>query len=92
MKLKILTVKNFADFRALIEKFPSWEEKVTSQAKPSRAELKMVQLEPWLEPDRLGLITNNYIRGQDEVGRWYWKCPQYLLVQIFPYFTKDIPS
>ena len=58
MKLKILTVKNFADFRALIEKFPSWEEKVTSQAKPSRAELKKVQLEPWLEPARLGLITN----------------------------------
>ena len=32
---------DFADFRALIEKFPSWKEKVTSQA-----ELKMVQLEP----------------------------------------------
>ena len=58
MKLKILTVKNFADFRALIEKFLSWEEKVTSQAEPSRAELKMVQLEPWLEPARLGLITS----------------------------------
>ena len=43
---------DFADFRALIEKFPSWKEKVTS-----RAELKIVQLEPWLEPARLGLIT-----------------------------------
>ena len=52
---------DFADFRALIEKFPSWEEKVTSQAKPSRAELKMVQLEPWLEPARLGLITSSCI-------------------------------
>ena len=54
-QLKILTVENFADFRALIEKFPSWKEKVTS-----RAELKMVQLEPWLELARLGLITNIY--------------------------------
>ena len=54
-KLKILTVENFADFRALIEKFPSWKEKVTS-----RAELKIVQLEPWIEPTRLGLITSNY--------------------------------
>ena len=58
MKLKILTVKNFADFRALIEKFPSWEEKVTS-----RAELKMVQLEPWLEPAWLGLITSSRINS-----------------------------
>ena len=28
---------------------------------PSRAELKIVQLEPWLEPARLGLITSRYI-------------------------------
>ena len=26
---------DFADFRALIEKFPSWKEKVTSRAEPS---------------------------------------------------------
>ena len=39
----------FADFRALIEKYPSWKEKVTSQAK-----LKKVQL----EPAQLGLITS----------------------------------
>ena len=26
---------------------------------PSRAELKIIQLEPWLEPARLGLITSN---------------------------------
>ena len=29
--------------------------------KRSRAELKIVQLELWLEPARLGLITNNQI-------------------------------
>ena len=45
-------VLGFLDFRALIGKFPSWKKKVTSQAK-----LKIVQLEPWLEPARLGLIT-----------------------------------
>ena len=45
-----------ANFRALIEKNPSWTEKVTSRAK-----LKIVQLEPWLEPARLGLITNKYV-------------------------------
>ena len=47
--------KKRADFRALVEKNPSWKEKITSQTK-----LKIVQLEPWLEPARLGLITNNY--------------------------------
>ena len=31
-------------------------EKVTS-----RAELKIVQLEPWLKPAWLGLITTNYV-------------------------------
>ena len=50
--------KIFCRFRALIEKFPSWKEK---GHKPSRAELKKVQLEPWLEPAWLGLITSNYI-------------------------------
>ena len=30
--------------------------------KPSRAELKIVQLEPWLEPAWLGLITNSYLK------------------------------
>ena len=28
------------------------------RAEPSRAELKILQLEPWLEPARLGLITS----------------------------------
>ena len=33
---------------------------------PSRAELKMVQLEPWLEPARLGLITSAYASNERE--------------------------
>ena len=39
---------------------PTFELKTSFQAerKKSRAELMILQLEPWLEPGRLGLITN----------------------------------
>ena len=45
----------FSDFRAEFF-FRADGEKATS-----RAELKIHQLELWLEPARLGLITKNYI-------------------------------
>ena len=51
----VFEVENY-DFQALIGKFLSWMEKVTSQA-----ELKIVQLELWLEPARLELITTIYV-------------------------------
>jgi hypothetical protein len=53
-------------------------EKINSELKekghePSRAELKIPQLELWLEPARLGLITNGYLRfkgnGKIPMGR-----------------------
>ena len=49
-----------ADFRLVFGQFslPSWSQK---GHKPSRAELKILQLELWLEPARLGLITINYL-------------------------------
>ena len=50
----------FSDFRADFF-FRADGEKATSRAKPSRAELKILQLELWLEPARLGLITNAYV-------------------------------
>jgi hypothetical protein len=45
-------IRLFSDFRAEI-KFSSWADQVTSLAK-----LKILQLELWLEPHRLELITS----------------------------------
>ena len=56
----------FSDFRA--EKNKS--ELNQKGHKPSRAELKILQLELWLEPARLGLITN---RKYGKVGE-AWHC------------------
>ena len=76
-------MKIFTNFWALIEKYPSWKEKVTSRAKPSQAELKMVQLEPWLEPARLGLITMLHVQWK--------KCNIYLHFYIAGPMYKNLP-
>ena len=49
-------LKIFCWFSSLNREIPELEGK---GHEPSRAELKKVQLEPWLEPARLGLITNS---------------------------------
>ena len=55
--LILSNIRGVFEVQALIGKFPSWMEKVTSRAEPSRAEPKIVQL----EPARLGLITTTYL-------------------------------
>ena len=48
------------------------KEKVTS-----RAELKILHLELWLEPAQLGLITIKYVSLYFDVKKWFMKpkCP-----------------
>ena len=54
--------KNFGSFSADFQ-FQAEGKKVTS-----RAELKILQLKLWLEPARLGLITNT----NDKTKRWQY--------------------
>ena len=48
--------------------------------KSSRAELKNLQLELWLEPARLGLITNTYLH------KWVQEFSFYIIASILPIF------
>ena len=60
-------IKNWnSKFRLVFGQFliSSWSEK---GHEPSRDELKILQLELWLEPARLGLITTMY------ACLWYWR-------------------
>jgi len=57
---------NFSSFFSQFS-IPSWSEK---GHEPSRAELKILQLELWLKPAWLGLITTIYIYlNQSQVSR-----------------------
>ena len=55
--------------------------------KPSRAELKIVQLQPWLEPARLGLITTTslffYFTNEIAMATLGWKWENYFLRKKF---------
>ena len=58
-------IKNFGSFSADF-RFRAEGKKVTS-----RAELKILQLELWLEPARLGLITNRYpLKFEPQFGHY----------------------
>ena len=57
-------------FRLVFARFfiSSWMKK---GHEPSRAELKILQLELWLEPARLGLITTNLVKPLKYIHRYF---------------------